>query len=135
MIIHSLSTSSQTTTKTTTTTSRSLRPWPRLPTTQPCGDRRRPGPGRRRASCTTQPRSGRLLLPAGALQPARRRARREVACQLGRAAGSTGADPAAHRGAVRRFCPLGADPRRSGAAAGGPTGGSPQTHRHRGLSR
>ena len=43
--------------------SRSLRPWPRRCTT-PHEDRRRPGPGRRRASCTTRTRTGRLLLPS-----------------------------------------------------------------------
>ena len=36
--------------------------------------------------------------PTGALQLVRRRARREAACQPGRAAGAAGADPAAHRG-------------------------------------
>ena len=41
--------------------SRSLRPWPRRCTT-PHEDRGRPGPGRRRASCTTRTRTGRLLL-------------------------------------------------------------------------
>ena len=45
-----------------TSSSRSLRPWPRRYTTQPCGDRRRPGPGRRRGSCTSRPRSGSPLL-------------------------------------------------------------------------
>ena len=43
--------------------SRSLRPWPRRCTT-PHEDRGRPRPGRRRASCTTRPSSGRLLLPS-----------------------------------------------------------------------
>ena len=47
-----------------TSSSRSLRPWPRPLTAQPHGDRRRPVPGRRRASCTARPRSGRLLLPS-----------------------------------------------------------------------
>ena len=39
--------------------SRSLRPWPRRCTT-PHEYRRWPGPGRRRASCTTRTRTGRL---------------------------------------------------------------------------
>ena len=43
--------------------SRSLRPWPRTLTTQPHGDRRRPGPGRRITRCTSRRRSGRILLP------------------------------------------------------------------------
>ena len=43
--------------------SRSLRPWPRR-CTIPHEDRRRTGPGRRRASCTTRTRTGRLLLPS-----------------------------------------------------------------------
>ena len=47
-----------------TSSSRSLRPWPRLLTTQPYGNRRRPGLGRRRARCTTRLRSGRLFLPS-----------------------------------------------------------------------
>ena len=70
--------------------------------------------------------------PAGALQHVRRRARREAACQPGRAAGAAGADPAAHRGAACRNCSHGADPRRSCAAASGPAGRSAQTFRHHG---
>ena len=44
--------------------SRSLRPGQIYPPLSPTGDRRRPGPGRRRARCTTRLRSGRLLLPS-----------------------------------------------------------------------
>ena len=58
--------------------------------------------------------------PAGSLQLVRRRARREAACQPGRAAGAAGADPAAHRGTASRTCSHGADPRRSCAADSGP---------------
>ena len=61
--------------------------------------------------------------PAGALQSVRRRARRRAACQPGRAAGTAGADPAAHHGAACRNCSHGADPRCSCAAGGGQLGG------------
>ena len=46
-----------------TSSSRWLRPWPRSNTTQPHGDTRRPGPGRRITRCTSRRRSGRSLLP------------------------------------------------------------------------
>ena len=48
-----------------TSSSRSLRPWPRLPTTQPYGDRRRPGPGRRGTGTSTRRHGDRSpLLPS-----------------------------------------------------------------------
>ena len=66
-------------------------------------------------------------------QPARRRARREAACQPGRAAGATGAGPEAHHGAHCRLsllCSHGADPRRSCAADSGTAARHPPFHRH-----
>ena len=46
-------------------TSRSPRPWPRVPTTQPYGDRRRPGPVRRGTGTSTTRHGDRgLLLPS-----------------------------------------------------------------------
>ena len=68
--------------------------------------------------------------PVGAFQPVQRRARREAACQPGRAARAVRAGPAAHRGAASRLCSHGTDPRRTSAAGGGTTGGRPPVLRH-----
>ena len=57
--------------------------------------------------------------PAGALQPLRRRARRDAAGQDSYLVRAAGAGSAVHRAADRRYCPFVADTRRSCAADGG----------------
>ena len=66
--------------------SRSLRPFPRRCTT-PHEDRGRPGPGRRRASCTTRTRTRGPPLHSGSSSICLTRGWREAVCQPGRAAG------------------------------------------------
>ena len=66
--------------------------------------------------------------PAGALQPVRRRARREAACQPGRAAGAAGAGTATHHGAACRRRSNGALSCCTCAADGGPDGGPAGGH-------
>ena len=114
--------------------SRSLRPWPRCYTTQPYGDRRKPGPGRRRAGSTTRPRSGRLLLPSRCSSACTKKSPAEggLPAWQSRVGHRTGS--AAHRGAHAGdvcACPVS---RRSFGADGGPAAGRPQAHRHRGAS-
>ena len=68
--------------------------------------------------------------PAGALQPRRRRARRDAAGQASYLVRAAGAGSAAHRAAECRCCPFVADSRRSCATDGGTADGYHVLLRH-----